>query len=359
MFRLRLLNCASVVPHVTKRGASGLSRMVAIDKPTGMTSHDVVNRVRRIYNERRVGHTGTLDPLASGVLVVCIGPATRLDAYLTGHGKRYRMGVAFGMSTETDDAEGAPVKAILAPAKLYDESFASEYVANMVGKGMQVPPIYSAIKSNGKKAYAEARQGNVITLAPRPFEIYDAELIEVRDCTLKDGTESVEWIIEASVSKGTYMRSIARDMGRNLHTCAYVSSLDRVVSGVVHKDACYTLEELEVSPEVAQSAVIDPLRVLCIRFSFVRDETTKAKVANGAFLQEADLSLNEPLLTEKDAPCTCTTSVFPSSEPAHNEEIVGVVIDNRLKALYEYCESEHRYRCRCVFPIGVERGRTV
>ena len=103
---------------VSKRGSSGRSCLLAINKPLGMSSHDVVNVVRRVFNERRVGHAGTLDPQASGVLLVCVGPATRLDAFLVGHGKRYRMGVAFGVSTITDDSEGEITKQLEVPERI-------------------------------------------------------------------------------------------------------------------------------------------------------------------------------------------------------------------------------------------------
>ena len=106
---------------MAKRGSSGLSLVLGIDKPVGMSSHDVVNRVRRLLGERRVGHTGTLDPLASGVLVVCVGPAARLDAYLTGHDKTYRVRVVFGTATSTDDAEGEAIKSAPVSSELYDD----------------------------------------------------------------------------------------------------------------------------------------------------------------------------------------------------------------------------------------------
>ena len=337
---------------MAKRGASGLSRLVAVNKPVGMTSHDVVNRCRKIFNERRVGHTGTLDPLASGVLVVCVGPATRLDAYMEGHGKRYRMGVRFGIGTETDDAEGAVSKVLPVPARVFDEDFAREFVSSLVGKGMQVPPVYSAIKVNGRKSYEAARKGSVIDLEPREFEVYDAVIAEVREVVDGEGRRLAEWLVEMSVSKGTYMRSIARDMGRDLKTCAHVSSLERTIAGNVSLDECYTLKELQENPKGAQ---LDPLRVLGVRYAFVRDGVADA-VANGAILQGDMLSLNEPIRVDMFAPCACTTSVFASPDPPRNGEVVGVVCANRLKALYEYRESEHRYRCRCVFSIGVERG---
>lgn len=342
------------MPRMAKRGSSGISRLIAVNKPYGMSSHDVVNRVRRIFNERRVGHAGTLDPLASGVLLICVGPATRLDAHLTGHGKRYRMGVAFGVSTTTDDVEGEVTKTLALPGQLYDDEYAQNYVSGMVGKHTQVPPIYSAIKVGGKKSYEEARKGKVIDLAPREFEIYDAQFLQLAEIERVDGIRAPEWCVEMSVSKGTYMRSIARDMGRDMNTAAYVSSLERTASGVVMLEDCVSLEELEENPD---AGTLDPLRVLGIRFAFARE--CAQKVANGAQLREAELSLNEALMTELMTPCMCTTSVIPSLRPPHNEELIGVIVDNRLKALYEYHESEHRYVVRCMFSIGVERGRTV
>lgn len=339
---------------MAKRNSSGFSRLIGINKPIGMSSHDVVNRVRRIFNERRVGHAGTLDPLASGVLLVCVGPATRLDAFLVGHGKRYKMGVTFGISTTTDDSEGEILKELPYSEQLQESNFAHTFIHNMVGKGTQIPPVYSAIKVNGKKAYQQARSGKVIDLCPRPFEIYDAELLQVSNAKRIDGKQATEWLCEMSVSKGTYMRSIARDMGRDLSTCAYVSALERVRSGSISLDDCVTLEELEQNHD---AGVIDPLKALEIRFAFARSCADKVK--HGSWLSEDDLVLNEPLLNECFPICTCTTSIIPSSKPPVTGEVIGVIVDNRLQAIYEYKESEHRYVPRCVFSIGVERGKTV
>ena len=123
-----------------KRGESGLSLVVGVDKPSGMTSHDVVNRCRRIFGEKRVGHTGTLDPLASGVLPICIGPATRLGAYLTGHDKSYRATIAFGVGTDTDDCEGTVTRTGEAPVEVGDRCFAEQAVEQMLGPQKQLPP---------------------------------------------------------------------------------------------------------------------------------------------------------------------------------------------------------------------------
>ena len=175
-----------------------------------MTSHDVVNRCRRIFGEKRVGHTGTLDPLASGVLPICIGPATRLGAYLTGHDKAYRATIAFGVGTDTDDCEGTVTRTGEAPAEAGDRSFAEQAVEQMLGPQKQMPPAYSAIKVNGKKSYEAAREGHIIELSPRDIEVYSAKLIAVRPGV---GEQLPEWDVEFRVSKGTYIRALARDLG--------------------------------------------------------------------------------------------------------------------------------------------------
>lgn len=335
---------------MAKRGTSGLSLLIGVEKPVGMTSHDVVNRCRRIFGERRVGHTGTLDPLASGVLCICVGPATRLDAYLTGHDKTYKMGVQFGTSTETDDSEGAVTKTCPVPEQLYDSVFAAATVQGLVGKGRQIPPVYSAIKVNGKKSYDAARKGTIIELEPRDFEVYDARLNSVLPGS-SASDEPLVWNTTMAVSKGTYMRSIARDLGRSLGTAAHVASLQRVVSGGITLEDCATLEQIEENP---RCSILDPIRALGVRYAFGNEYADK--VNNGSFLPEEALSLNCPLEGDMFSAECCTTSVFPSKLPPQDGEVVAVVVDRRLKALYEYCQSEHRYRSRCVFSIGVERG---
>ncbi|MBQ3106575.1 MAG: tRNA pseudouridine(55) synthase TruB, partial [Eggerthellaceae bacterium] len=167
-----------------KRGSSGLSLVVAVDKPSGMSSHDVVNRCRRIFGEKRVGHTGTLDPLASGVLPICVGPAARLDAYMTNHDKRYVVQVVFGASTDTDDCMGSVLNTGSVPSRLYSEEFATDFVAGLVGKHRQLPPVYSAIKVNGEKACDAARKGRIIDLTPREIEVYDARLVSMEEVRL-------------------------------------------------------------------------------------------------------------------------------------------------------------------------------
>ncbi|MEY8460896.1 tRNA pseudouridine(55) synthase TruB [Eggerthellaceae bacterium 24-137] len=333
-----------------KRGTTDLSLMVAVDKPSGMTSHDVVNRVRRIFGERRVGHTGTLDPLASGVLPVCVGPATRLDPYLVGHDKSYVVSVVFGVATDTDDAEGAVIRTGEVPEEVFDPFFASTFVASLVGKSKQLPPVYSAIKVGGKKACDEARAGRVIDLKPRDIEVFSAELLGIWGA---DGMEPARWDVAFTVSAGTYIRSLARDMGNALGCPAHVGALRRTAVGSIALDECVSLETLA---DIGQRAAVDPLRALGCRFAYL-DEDAAVRVRNGNPLPARALSLCERRAADAMSElCACTAGVRESCEPPADDEIVALVYDNRIIALYEYRASRDQFACRCVFPIGVIRG---
>ena len=142
-----------------RRGPSAVNALLAVNKPVGMSSHDVVNRVRRAVGERRVGHAGTLDPAASGVLVVGIGQATKLLGLLTLDRKSYRARIEFGSQTDTDDAEGEVIERAEVPAELSDPDIAAARLAGLVGEHDQVPPAYSVVSVGGKRAYAMAREG--------------------------------------------------------------------------------------------------------------------------------------------------------------------------------------------------------
>ena len=172
-----------------------------------MTSHDVVNRVRRITGERRVGHAGTLDPMATGVLVVLVGPATRLAPYLTSAEKTYEARIAFGAETDTDDAEGRVTLTAAVPDEVCDPFAAAAMVASLVGVHEQIPPAYSAIKRGGVVAYEAARKGEALELEPRTVEVASAELLGVQ-------VDPPAWDVAFAVSKGTYIRALARDLGR-------------------------------------------------------------------------------------------------------------------------------------------------
>ncbi|WP_282190643.1 tRNA pseudouridine(55) synthase TruB [Adlercreutzia caecimuris] len=335
---------------MAKRGTTDLSLMVAVDKPSGLTSHDVVNRVRRIFGERRVGHTGTLDPLASGVLPVCIGPATRLDNYLVGHDKSYVVSIVFGAATDTDDAAGAVIRTGEVPEEVFDPFFATTFVASLVGKSKQLPPVYSAIKVGGKKACDEARRGRVIDLTPRDIEVLSAELLGIWGA---DGTEAPRWDVAFTVSAGTYIRSLARDAGNALGCPAHVGALRRTAVGSIALDECVSLETLE---DIGLRAALDPLRALGCRFAYV-DGDLAAKVRNGNPLAADALTICERRCADAASElCACTAGVRESCEPLSRDETIALVYDNRVIALYAYDAARHRLAPRCVFPIGVIRG---
>lgn len=223
-----------------KRKSSGLNLLLGVNKPTGMTSHDVVARVRRALGESRVGHAGTLDPMASGVMVVGVGQATRLLALATAQDKRYVARFVFGCETTTDDAEGAPTVQAAPPARALDAAWAAEQMQVLLAMERQVPPAYSAVQVGGVRAYDAARQGRPLELEERPVTVYGAQLVAV------GGEEGAPWWdVALHVSKGTYVRSLARDLGRALGSAAHVGALMRPASGPVRLGMCVELEELE------------------------------------------------------------------------------------------------------------------
>ncbi len=240
-----------------RRQASGLSCLLAINKPVGLSSHDVVNRVRRALGERRVGHAGTLDPAASGVMIVGVGPATRLLGMLTLDDKRYLAQVCFGTETSTDDAEGEVVREAAVPARLADAAEAQRELQALVGPCKQVPPAYSAISVGGQRAYARARAGQEVELPARDVTIYAADLIAL------DAGDPLVWTCSFHVSKGTYVRSIARDLGRACGTAAHLSGLHRTASGAIGISSCLTLEQLtEAGASRVAEYALDPVAAL-------------------------------------------------------------------------------------------------
>jgi len=259
-----------------RRGATDLSGILAIDKPGGMTSHDVVNRVRRITGERRVGHAGTLDPMATGLLVVLVGPATRLASYLTAAEKAYEARILFGAETDTDDAEGRITATAGVPDEVGDPFFASAAVASLVGAHEQVPPAYSAIKRGGVTAYEAARKGEALELEARTIEVAGARLLGV-ECM-----GEYAWDVELEVSKGTYIRALARDLGRALDTAAHLGGLRRTRSGAMDVASASTLEQLEAEPDV-RSLFADPFAALGLPVVSV-DDVQATRLATGATL---------------------------------------------------------------------------
>ena len=242
---------------MARRTPSQINLLIAVDKPVGMSSHDVVSRVRRAVGERRVGHAGTLDPLASGVMVVGIGQATRLLGMITLDRKRYLARIAFGTETVTDDAEGE-VSRVSDPARatgdLADEGFARKALSGFLGAQMQVPPAYSAISVGGVRSYRRARSGEDFELPPRPIEVYAADLVAIE----AGGTPV--WDVSFDVSKGAYIRSLARDLGRACGSAAHLDGLRRTRSGSISLSSCLPLDE--VGLETVRPRALDPVGVL-------------------------------------------------------------------------------------------------
>ena len=267
-----------------RRGTSGLNLLLGVSKPCGMSSHDVVNAVRRSLGERRVGHAGTLDPAADGVLVVGVGQGTRLMGLLTADSKSYLATIRFGFETATDDAEGELVREAALPPELRDAAWAQRLLDSFLGEQQQVPPAYSAISVDGRRAYARARAGEQVELAARTVRIDVAQLLsieqgrtgepaaqaarqEVDACAQMDvaSHEYVDWQCAFSVSKGTYVRSIARDLGRRTGSAAHLARLCRTASGTVTLGQCVSLERLdELGAQGVTDVALDPVAALAL-----------------------------------------------------------------------------------------------
>ncbi|UQZ90817.1 tRNA pseudouridine(55) synthase TruB [Deltaproteobacteria bacterium Smac51] len=207
--------------------------LLLIDKPAGLTSHDVVGRVRRLAGQKRVGHTGTLDPMATGLMAVLLGAATRLEPYLTKMDKTYSGRVQLGLTTDSDDITGAEISRVSGP---WPEAAAAELaLKGKVGEADQVPPAYSAIKVDGCRAYKAARAGNPLKLAARRVTAYRLEMT---------GYQAPFLDFIAEVSSGYYIRSLARDLGAELGLGGALASLRRESVGPWAVSRAVTLEEL-------------------------------------------------------------------------------------------------------------------
>lgn len=223
--------------------------VLVCDKAAGMTSHDVVARVRRLAGQRRVGHGGTLDPPATGVLVLALGRATRLLPFLPTEPKRYLATVAFGAETDTLDAAGTVTAT--ADAAAVDEAALRAAMAGFVGPQEQVPPMVSAIKVGGERLYAKARRGEQVERAPRPIVVHALELLGF------SAGERPLATVEVVCSGGTYIRSLAADLGRAVGTLAHLAGLRRTAVGRFTEDQAHRLEDLAEEGKLA-AAVLEP-----------------------------------------------------------------------------------------------------
>lgn len=227
---------------------SGLSGVLPVDKPVGPTSHDVVAVARRALRERRIGHTGTLDPFASGLLLLCVGPATRLAEYLTARPKTYVATMRLGERTDTDDRTGEVVETSDAWRAL-GEAAVRDALLRQIGEIRQLPPVYSAKKVGGERMYAAARRGEVLEREPVTVTVYRLQVLEV---------SLPEVRFEVECSAGTYIRAIARDAGETLGVGAHLTELRRTRIGEHDVSAAVSLDAIEDAERVG-AAMLSPL----------------------------------------------------------------------------------------------------
>lgn len=247
----------------------GVSGLLPVIKPCGPTSHDIVDIARRALKRREVGHTGTLDPAAEGLLILCVGDYTKLSSFLVEHDKSYEGFLALGVATDSDDAQGAAVRAC-APGTPPPSAKDIEAAAKKLrGKIEQIPPIYSAIKVDGKKLYEYARSGKPLQVDPRPVTVYSLEFGELQpasvpaqliertrelDPAIADATAAAPvWRLpfKCRVSSGTYIRSLARDLGNALNVGGHLAYLKRTHVGHISIDQAIQAETLRETPEAA------------------------------------------------------------------------------------------------------------
>lgn len=227
------------------RKGRNISGVLLLDKPSGLTSTGALNRVKRILNARRAGHTGSLDPLASGLLPICLGEATKVSAYLLNAEKRYRVWAKLGRSTDTADADG--METGLAPVPDLSPSRINAVLTDFRGSIQQVPPMYSALKHHGRRLYDLAREGRTVERSPRAVTVYELQLLSVE-------TDALE--LEVLCSKGTYVRTLVEDIAKALGTLGHVSSLRRTGVG------CYGVAEMHMVPLSELEASQNPLDYL-------------------------------------------------------------------------------------------------
>lgn len=235
-----------------RRKGLPVNGVVLLDKPKGLSSNQALQRVRRLFEAQKAGHTGTLDPMATGLLPICLGEATKFSAHLLEADKVYRTRVELGVVTDTGDAEGQLVERREVPAMSRDDIEAA--IARFRGEIDQVPPMYSALKHQGKKLYELAREGKEVERKARRVRIHKARLIEF---------DATAFELEVSCSKGTYIRTLAEDIGWALGCGAHISALRRLKTGPFDGEAMWTLEGIEaLGEQSARQAELMPVDAL-------------------------------------------------------------------------------------------------
>ena len=214
-----------------------MNGIIVVNKPKGCTSHDIVYKIKKLFNQK-VGHTGTLDPMAEGVLPILVGKGTLLSKYLINHDKKYVVKLQLGIKTDTADSEGKVIEEKDVNVDFLNEEDIIKILKSFIGQQEQIPPIYSAIKVNGKKLYEYARKGQNIELKPREIEIYDINLIDY-------SIEEKQIKFEVFCGKGTYIRSLCEDIAKKFETVGYMKELKRIKVGDFNIEESVTIEDLQ------------------------------------------------------------------------------------------------------------------
>lgn len=229
-----------------------VSGVLILNKPVGITSHDAVNKIRRLYGTKQVGHTGTLDPLASGVLIVLVGRAAKAASYLGADVKGYRATLRLGLTTDTEDVTGKTLTTY--EGELPDDDEVRAAAETLLGVTEQIPPMYSAIKVGGKKLYELAREGKTVEREARQITVYS---IDATPCEKRG-----DYTLEVTCSAGTYIRTLCKDIGERLGCGGVMATLERTRAGSFEISASCTLEELEAMDEEKRSARLIPVESL-------------------------------------------------------------------------------------------------
>ncbi|MBT2577647.1 tRNA pseudouridine(55) synthase TruB [Bacillus sp. ISL-8] len=276
--------------------------VVLLHKPKGMTSHDCVFKLRKILREKRIGHTGTLDPDVTGVLPICVGRATKIAQFLTSETKTYEGEVTLGFSTTTEDASGEVVEK-QDVNRVITRKEVEEVLEELTGTIEQMPPMFSAVKVNGKKLYEYARAGQEVERPVRTITIHEFVLLDERE--VFEG-ENISFRFRVTCSKGTYVRTLAVMIGEKLGFPSHMSHLVRTASGEFLLEDCISFEEIEenVQNGTVESIFISIDEALSKFPKMVVDEKQAEKIKNGMFLKN-ELETTAPFITVFDKNDRC------------------------------------------------------
>ncbi|GEM00814.1 tRNA pseudouridine55 synthase [Halolactibacillus halophilus] len=287
--------------------------IVNLNKPIGYTSHDCVMILRRIFNTKKVGHTGTLDPAVHGVLPICIGEATKVVPYLTDTDKTYQAEITLGISTETEDQTGEVLESI--PLQnIIDEREIERVLQQFLGESTQKTPLYSAVKVNGKKLYEYARQKIPVE---RPERQINVKQLKLTPGTLRKEADVVKFSFEATVSKGTYIRTLCVDLGKALGYPAHMSHLIRTRTAAFALAEAVTLEELEqLKDQQALHTILHPLQTGLLHLPVWEvDEELKKRIGFGQKLSRPEgFLIDTPYRMERDGELLAIYQTHPEDE---------------------------------------------